>query len=220
MFEWTSILIIDQTILLTMSELLSNWWKEIVLAIFAAIIVEKFSLLKYFKKSYEWLLIKGEQLRVFMQLLPRLLMISNESSCDNEKMIDFDPCHKCCYPYIKPSDSTLSLIEFYFYITNRSIFDFKIERISMNILDQDYNPIDKIDEAKEIDLPHQQVSIQSSFRRALPPNFIAKLKSLKEKCESQWIILENVNIYLKNKKSPIFCGERFNLRIHPRDIHL
>ncbi len=199
-------------------------WEEFalafVLAIIAAIIVEKYSLLKYFKKLYEWLLIKGEQLRVFMQLLPRLYMISNESSRDYEKMVDFEPCPKCNYPIIKASDSTSSLhMKFYFSITNRSIFDFKVEKISMDIRDQNYSHNDKIDKSKEIDLPHQQV-IEDSFIYELPLSFIAELKSLKEKRESLWIILENVNIYLNNKKFPIFCGQRFNLRIHPRDIHL
>jgi hypothetical protein len=218
---------IIRTILQTVSDLFPNWRKDIFWALVAAIILAVLFILlrkpfEYLKKLHEWLRIKIKQLIVFIPLLPRLLKISYENSRDYEKMIDFDPCNKGKgnYPYIKASDSTLSHIEFYFYITNRSIFNFKIERISMNILDQNYITIDKIDEAKEIDLPHQQVSIQSSFRRALPSDFIAKLKSLKEKCESQQIFLGNVNIYLKNKKSPIFCGEYFDLRIHPQNIHL
>lgn len=146
----------------------------------------------------------------------KLWIISVENSRDYEKMIDFDPCRKCDCPIIKASDLSPH-IDFSFYITNRTIIDFKIKKISMNILDQDGSYIDKF-EAKEIDLPHQQI-IPSNFKHKLNQKFIDKLKSLKEKCESQWIILNDVKIYLKDKKSPI-SWTRFNLKIHPRDIHL
>jgi len=146
-------------------------------------------------------------------------MISEENSNNIEKMIDFDPCRKCYCPIVKASNLNLSPhIEFNFYITNRSIFDFKIEKISMNIHDQDNNYIDKIDDSNEIDLPHQQVK-PSNFKYRLDPKFIAKLKSLKEKCESQFIILDNVKIHLKDQKSSI-SWPSFYLKIHPRDIYL
>ncbi len=213
MVEWTLIPITDQTILLTIADTLSNWWKEIVLAIIAAMIVEKFSLLKYFKKLYGWVLIKGQQLIVFIQLVPRLWMISSENTHEYEKMIDFVPCYKCSYPVIKASDSALSpSIEFNFSITNCSIFDFKIEKISMNVHDNNDYRDDIRTVAKDIDLPHQQV-IKRSCKLELNPKFIENLKSFKEKYV---IILEDVKIYLKDKTSPISCG-RFNFRMHNQD---
>ncbi|VVB85811.1 Uncharacterised protein [uncultured archaeon] len=216
MVELYSIPIVNQM------SLLSGY--DMLLAIVAAIIVSFILFLlrkpwEYFKKLCKWLLIKIKQLIQFIKLVRLLWKISTEAH-DSEKMIDFVPCYKCSYPVIKAPDSTSPpCIEFEFAIINRSIFDFKIEKISMNIHDNDDYSVDKRNVPLDIDLPHQQV-IKNSHIFSLNPKFIDKLKSLKEKCESQWIILEDVKIYLKNEKSPIFCGQRFNLRIHHLDYHL
>jgi hypothetical protein len=178
MVDWASI---PQTILLTMSNMLSNWW-EIVLvfiaAIIAAIIVDKFSLLKYFKKLYEWLLIRIKQLTVFIQLFPRLWMISYNNSKNFSSMINLN-LHNDFYSCIKPEDKSPSPhLEFNFSIINCSVFDLKVKKIHMEVFHEN-TKLEPYEYTKEMYLPHQQI-LSDRFEYPLHENFINILKSLKK----------------------------------------
>lgn len=163
-----------------------------------------------------WPIAKSKRLIGFVRELKRLWMIRNENSHDYEKMIDFYPYD----PYINAVESGSSqYLDFRYCITNHSIFDFQTRKISMKILNQhNGSDIDKVDEPTEIDLPHQQ-TVKNSLRRKIDSNFITKLKSLKNECKPQNIILEDVKIYLIGKEVPKSCGS-FTLKIPPHEINL
>ncbi|CAG0969900.1 hypothetical protein METP2_01329 [Methanosarcinales archaeon] len=139
------------------------------------------------------LVVKEEQLKKMEQELTDLRVIIKENSSNYESMIE-PSFHN---GFIRAEDTfPAPYLEVRYAITNRSIFDFKIKRISMTIVDQNSGyTLGQIETPKNIDLPHQR-TINDQSQLQLHPNFISQLKSIKKEGKSLYITLEAVKIDL------------------------
>ncbi|MFA4957577.1 MAG: hypothetical protein WC556_11480 [Candidatus Methanoperedens sp.] len=173
----------------------------------------------YFKKYIDLkereniLVAKDEQLKKKERELTNLREISEENSLNYESMIELS-FHD---GYIRAEDTfPAPYLEIKYSITNRSIFDFKTERISMNIIDHNTgHKLGQIETPKNIKLPHQQTLHDQSMLQ-LHPNFISQLKSIKKEGRSLYITLEGVKIDFTGYKD--FSKSYGNLRfIVPAD---
>ncbi|MBU4374138.1 MAG: hypothetical protein KJ714_06800 [Euryarchaeota archaeon] len=138
-----------------------------------------------------------KQFLVFIRLLPRLRIISEENSRNYESMIEFLPYNGS----IEAEDNNTSpYLEFHFSISNFSIFDFKTKEIAMNIFYEGYD-FGTFKVPKEIEVPRQQIKYSSAKLQPLYINCIHLLKSLKKNKE------DYIKICIKNLKID-FTGDK------------
>jgi len=144
-----------------------------------------------------------KQFFVFISLLPRLRKVSEENSQNFSSMIDFNIDYSIfqngTYPFV---DTIVSnpYFQFRYSITNHSIYDFKIDKIDMQILYQNDKLGSPITE-EGLDLPHQRTIFSEAKLEKLHSNFINKLKIEKKEKEKLFFNIDNIKIYfIRDKK--------------------
>jgi len=153
------------------------------------------------KEREKSLSVNEERLKVREQELIHLRKISEENLSNYESMIDFH-LFNINDIYIQAGDNVPSPhLEFSFYISNRSLFDLKINKIYMRVHLDNFGELGEINTYDVIDLPHQQILV-NPLKLQLHSNAINILKSLKKDGKMNLLRLKLMNIRID------FGGER------------
>ncbi len=143
------------------------------------------NIFQYYKKHIDLkereksMIVEEKRLNVWEQELIRLKKIKEENSGNYVSMIDFN-FFNINDIYIQAGDNVPSPhLEFSFYISNRSLFDLKVNKIYMVFYLEDFGELGEINTSDVLDLPHQQILIDR-LKLQLHSNAINILKSLKK----------------------------------------
>lgn len=180
-----------------------------------AIIVGFIKIKPFLDSIVKGLITKIKQIIEFVKVLPILWAINTENSNNYEKMIDF----KIYQSSIITSASGSPYLDIYYYISNRSIFDFKIKKIFMEIYDNESSYAGKIETSKQFELSHQQIVSNNLKSDLLNINF-EKLKLTKKECKSLEIDFKDVKIDLTGYKDFCVSYGSFPMMISPARINI
>lgn len=162
----------------------------------------RIKLYEYLKKISKWLIAKIKQLIVFARELPSLWNISMKNSQNYESMIDFNIDYSIfqigSYSFVDTNDSN-PYFRFQYSVTNHSIYDFKIDKIDMQILYQG-NKLGPRITKEGSDLPHQKTIFSETKLEGLHINVINKLKSEIKDKEKLLFQIDDIKIYFIGDK--------------------
>ncbi|MFZ3167498.1 MAG: hypothetical protein WA130_07765 [Candidatus Methanoperedens sp.] len=147
------------------------------------------------------LVIEQEQLKEQKLEIAELKEIFDENTKNFSSMIDFN-LHNINDIYINAGENVPSPnLEFSFFISNRSLFDFKVKKISMKIDLENFGELGEINTSDIIDLAHQQIHIDR-LKLQLHPHTIIIFKSLKKESKKTLlkITLRNIKIDFEGDK--------------------